>query len=171
VASDRVYIPEVIEPDEKLPADLVALRKFSVLLDEAVRIPGTRRRVGLDAALGLLPGVGDVVSAAMSAWIIAGALRHRVPMTKVLRMVWNVVLDLLIGAVPILGDFFDMLFEQNVANMQLLMQHRNRRLPPRRTSEIAAASIAILIVLMLVAVGIIAAGVSAALWIASLRNT
>ena len=69
------------------------------------------------------------------------------------------------------GDFFDMLFEQNVANMQLLMQHRNRRLPPRRTSEIAAASIAILIVLMIVAIGIIAAGVSAALWSASLRNS
>ena len=171
MASDKVYIPEVIEPDEKLPADLVALRKFSILLDEAVRIPGTRKRVGLDAALGLLPGVGDVVSAAMSAWIITGALRHRVPMRKVLRMVWNVILDLLVGAVPVLGDFFDMLFEQNVANMQLLMQHRNRRLPPRRTSEIAAASIAILIVLMLVAIGIIAAGVSAALWIASLRNT
>jgi hypothetical protein len=76
---DKVHIPEVIEPDEKLPADLVALRKFAFYMDEAFTIPGTRIRLGVDALLGLMPGVGDIIGAMLSTWIIAGALRHRVP--------------------------------------------------------------------------------------------
>ena len=63
----KVHIPEVIEPDEKLPADLVALRKFSILMDEAVGIPGTKFRFGLDPLLSLVPGIGDVISALLSA--------------------------------------------------------------------------------------------------------
>src|SRR5450631_3357103 len=69
-----LFIPEVIEPDEKLPADLVALRRFAYLMDEAVPIPGTRKRVGLDAGLSLIPGVGEIIGALLSAWIIVGAL-------------------------------------------------------------------------------------------------
>ena len=67
-----LFIPEVIEPDEKLPPDLVALRKFAYLMDEAVAIPGTRRRVGLDAGLSLIPGVGEIAGGVLSAWIIVG---------------------------------------------------------------------------------------------------
>src|SRR5689334_237935 len=101
MAAEKVHIPEVIEPDEKLPADLVALRKFSVLMDEAVGVPGTRFRFGLDPLLGLVPGVGDVISALLSAWIVAGALRHRVPMLKIARMVVNILVDLIIGEIPV----------------------------------------------------------------------
>src|SRR5437762_337645 len=78
MARETPIIPEVVEPDEKLPRDLVALRKFAYLMDEAVRIPGTGRGIGLDAALGFIPGIGDVIGALLSVWIIIGALRHRV---------------------------------------------------------------------------------------------
>lgn len=166
---EKVYIPEVLEPDEKLPPDLVALRRFAVLMDEAIPIPGTKRRVGLDAGIGLIPGVGDVISGLMSAWIIAGALRHRVPASKIVRMVFNVLLDILLGAVPLIGDVFDFVFEQNVMNMRLLMQHRNRRLPPRSTGQITAALTLVAAVIVGFALTMAAALVFVVVWITQQR--
>src|SRR5512143_2382451 len=99
-------VPEVVD-DRTLPADLQALVRLARLLDQALPIPGTSRRVGLDPILGLIPGLGDVVSAALSLAIVHGALRHRVPGRKVARMVWNVLLDAVAGSVPVLGDLFD----------------------------------------------------------------
>src|SRR5438128_3132287 len=96
-----VHIPEVIEPDEKLPPDLVALRRFAVLMDEAVAIPGTRKRIGLDAAVGFIPGVGDIIGGIMSALIVVAALRHRVPVRKIGRMIVNILIDVFIGEIPI----------------------------------------------------------------------
>jgi hypothetical protein len=169
MAGETVHIPEVFEPDEKLPADLVALRKFSVLMDEAVGVPGTRMRFGLDAALGLIPGVGDVIGAVLSAWIVAGALRHRVPMRKIFRMVANILVDLILGSFPILGDIFDFTFSENVMNMRILMQYRNRQLPPRKGSEVAA--VVALIVTLILLIGILSLGavIAALLWIAAQR--
>src|SRR5205809_2440730 len=115
-----VFIPEVIESDERLPPDLVALRKFAYLMDEAVAIPGTKRRVGLDAGLSLIPGVGEIIGALLSAWIIVGALRHRVPFPRIFRMVIYVLLDMSIGSIPIAGTIFDWLFEENVINLNAL---------------------------------------------------
>ena len=165
-----IHIPEVIEPDESLPPDLLALRKFAKLMDNAVRIPGLRKGVGLDAALGLIPGAGDVVSAGMSVWVISGALRHRVPLPKVMRMIWNVMADLMFGAVPLAGDVFDIFFAQNERNMKILMAHRNRKLPPRRTSEIAAAATLIAIFVIGFALLIGAVVVAIVLWLITLRN-
>jgi hypothetical protein len=171
MAREKVYIPEVLEPDEKLPPDLVALRRFAVLMDEALPIPGTKRRVGLDAGLGLIPGVGDIVAGLLSAWIIAGALRHRVPLPKIARMVFNVLFDLLLGAVPVLGDVFDFVFEQNVMNMRILMNHRNRQLPPRSTAEIAAAITVITLLILIAALTLTAGLVAAVVWITQQRLT
>jgi len=148
MADGKVFIPEVYEPDEKLPADLVAMRRFARLMDEAVGIPGTRLRFGADAALGLIPGVGDIIGGILSTWIVLGALRHRVPTRKVLRMIVNVLVDVGIGEVPVIGDIFDFLFEENVMNMQLLLRHRDRTRPPRRFHEIAAAATLTVVVIM-----------------------
>ena len=165
-----IHVPEVIDPDESLPPDLLALRKFAKLMDNAVRIPGLKKGVGLDAALGLIPGAGDVISAGMSVWVISGALRHRVPLPKVLRMIWNVMADLMFGAVPLAGDVFDIFFAQNERNMKILMQHRNRKLPPRRTSEVAAAVTLIAIIVIGFALLIGAVVVAVALWLITQRN-
>ena len=144
----RVIIPEVVEADEEIPRDLVALRRFAVLMDAAVPIPGTRRRVGLDAAIGLVPGLGDAVGAALSAWVVVGALRHRVPMPRVLRMVWNILIDVALGSIPILGDIFDLFFEENIANVEILIRARDRSQPPRtlgRIAIVAAAAVALIV--------------------------
>ena len=169
MAGNRVHTPEVLGREETLPPDLMALRRFARLLDEAIPIPGTKRRVGLDAGLGLIPGVGDVVSGLMSSWIIMGALRHRVPTRKVMRMVVNVLVDLAVGAFPLLGDFFDFMFEQNVMNMRLLMEHRNTSLPPRSTAEIMAAATLVVIIIVGFALCMLGVTVALVIWIARLR--
>ena len=165
-----VHIPEVIEPDEKLPADLVALRKFSILMDEAVGIPGTKFRFGLDPLLSLIPGIGDVISALLSAWIVAGALRHRVPMRKICLMVFNILLDMTVGEIPLLGNLFDVVFEENMINMRILMRHRNRQLPPRKLSEVAGTVAVIVLVIIVVGILAVAALIAGVIWIAAQRN-
>lgn len=164
-----IHVPEVIEADEKLPPDLVALRRFAYLMDEAVPIPGTKRRFGLDAGVGLIPGVGDIIGGVMSAWIVVGALRHRVPMRVIFRMVLNIVVDLVIGAVPLLGDVFDFLFEENMMNLQLLMRHRDRRRPPRSLAEVGGVAFLIVLIIFLIALGAAIAGIALILWLAGQR--
>jgi hypothetical protein len=166
---DRVFIPEVIDPDDKLPPDLLLLRRFSDLMDRAVAIPGTSQRVGFDAAAGLIPGVGDVVTGAMSAWIIVTAVRHRVPARKIFRMFVHLLVDLVVGAIPLLGDVFDVFHKQNVMNMRILLDHRNRQLPPRRKREVIGAAIVVIIVVSMMAIGAIVAAVAAIFWLAEQR--
>lgn len=170
MASEKVHTPEVIEPDEKLPQDLVALRNFARLMDEAFPIPGTNIRVGLDALIGLVPGIGDVVGGVMSTWIIVGALRHRVPARIILRMILNVVIDLLFGAVPVAGDVFDFLFEENMRNMRLLELHRDRRRPPRPMSQIALVAAAIVGFIICVAILMVAGLVALVVWLIAQRT-
>lgn len=168
VASEKVHIPEVIEPDEKLPRDLVALRRFAHLMDAAFAVPGTRMRVGLDAIVGLIPGIGDIVGAVMSAWIIVGGVRHRVPGRVVLRMILNVVIDLLFGAVPVAGDVFDFLFEENVKNMRLLEKHRDRRRPPRSAAHMVFFAFLVIALIFVMALLIVVGVIALAVWL--LRN-
>ena len=167
--SEKIHIPEVIEPDEKLPKDLVALRRFAFLMDEAFTLPGTRIRVGIDALLGLIPGIGDVIGGVMSTWIVAGALRHRVPGRIIMRMIFNIAVDLLFGAVPVAGDVFDFLFEENVKNMRLLEKHRDRRRPPRSTAAIAFVAIMVLLLILLLSISMVAGVVALGLWIIGQR--
>jgi hypothetical protein len=168
--TDKVHIPEVIEPDSALPRDLVTLRKFAFLMDQAFPIPGTNIRVGLDAVLGLIPGIGDVIGAMLSTWIIAGALRHRVPARVIVRMVLNVAIDLVFGAVPVAGDVFDFLYEENMKNMRLLEKYRDRRRPPRSASQIAFTLGAIITFLVLFALVLFAGVIALVMWLIGSRS-
>jgi hypothetical protein len=99
------------------PAQVEHLRALSRLLDNAFVIPGTRYRFGLDALIGLVPGLGDAVSAVFSSYLVLQAARLGAPRSVVSRMIANIALDTLVGWVPILGDLFDVAWKSNVRNM------------------------------------------------------
>ena len=99
------------------------LESLSRLLDVAYRVPGTKIRFGVDALLGLLPGVGDVASAALSSYLIYEAYRLGAPRRALALMVGNVAIDTMIGAVPLVGDAVDVFWRANVRNMQILRSH------------------------------------------------
>ena len=106
--------PEVIEP---------GLERLAWLMDRAIRIPGTNFQVGLDAILGLLPVGGDLltglVQAGLALYIIG---RYNVPRPVAARMAANVLLDIGLGSIPVVGDLFDAFFKANTRNLQLLQQ-------------------------------------------------
>ncbi|HEY0444336.1 MAG TPA: DUF4112 domain-containing protein [Candidatus Limnocylindrales bacterium] len=93
------------------------------LLDDVVTIPGTHHRIGADAVVGLIPGIGDIASAAVGMWVIVEAARFRLPQIVLARMVLNTVVDLVVGSVPILGDLFDVVFKSNTRNVELFRRH------------------------------------------------
>lgn len=99
------------------------LRKLSRLLDNAIAIPGTTFRIGLDPILGLLPGAGDFLGTALSAYIVIEAARLGIPRAALGKMVFNIVLESLVGAVPVVGDWFDFAWKANVKNIELLEAH------------------------------------------------
>ena len=92
-------------------------------LDELVSVPGTPIRVGLDPVIGLIPVVGDAVAAAVGLWVIGEAARFGIPRIVLGRMAVNLVVDLVIGAIPLLGDLFDFAFRSNSANLELFRRH------------------------------------------------
>ena len=93
------------------------------LMDSAFLIPGLNRRVGLDAVLGLVPGVGDALSAALASYIIWEARQLGLPRWKIARMIGNVAADTAIGAIPFAGDVFDVFFKANERNLRIIHEH------------------------------------------------
>ena len=89
-------------------------------MDGLFRIPGTGWRIGLDALVGLIPGVGDFATTAVSFYILAAGVRYRVPKVTLLRMAANVGVDYLFGAIPVVGDLFDAAWKSNQMNVELL---------------------------------------------------
>jgi hypothetical protein len=92
-------------------------------LDSAVRLPGTNVVMGLDALLGLVPVVGDAISAAIASYIIWEARRLGAPRWLIARMAMNTTFDTLVGSIPIVGDVFDVAYKSNLKNIALLKRH------------------------------------------------
>ncbi len=92
-------------------------------MDTSFSIPGTPIRFGWDSLLGLIPGVGDVVTAATGGWIIREAHQSGAPSGVMAKMIGNVAVDMVVGVVPLLGDLFDLYWKANVRNARLLEKH------------------------------------------------
>jgi hypothetical protein len=101
-------------------ARLAHLRELSRLFDSSIRVPGTDYRIGLDPILGLLPVLGDVPGATVSAYIVAEAAAMGVPRETLARMGVNLVVDATVGSLPVVGDLFDAVWKANDRNVALL---------------------------------------------------
>jgi hypothetical protein len=110
------------------------VRVLSDLLDNALRIPGTEIRVGLDPMIGLIPGFGDLAGGIASAYIMLEAARAGASSSLLLRMLGNVAMDSLLGAIPVAGDLFDFAWKSNARNVRLLERHVAAPLETRRAS-------------------------------------
>jgi hypothetical protein len=104
-------------------AALARIQGLAKLMDSAVAIPGTDIRLGLDAAIGLVPVLGDLVSQAISSYIIWEARRLGVSRWTMARMISNTAIDAVVGMVPLVGDAFDVAFRANIKNLRLLEAH------------------------------------------------
>jgi len=109
------------------------LRALSRTLDTAITIPGTSYRIGLDPIIGLIPSFGDYIGAGLSAYIILEAAQLGTPQPILYRMVINVILETIIGAIPIVGDLFDAAWKANIKNMKLLEAYLRS---PHRTEQV-----------------------------------
>jgi hypothetical protein len=115
----------VVEPSrhERFAAFERRYAAVSRVLDDLVAIPGTKQRIGLDPVIGLIPWIGDLVSATVGFWLIAEAARFRIPSVVLARMVLNTFVDLAVGAIPVLGDLFDVVSRSNRRNLELFRRH------------------------------------------------
>jgi hypothetical protein len=143
----------MIEPEVKAPT-LKRLRQISWLLDNVITIPGTKVGVGLDPILGFIPIGGDFLGVMFSSYIILEAARLGVSRETLGKMVGNVIIDGLVGAIPLLGDFFDFTWKANVYNIKLLEEYL--KFPSQRKSADKLFIFAVLAGLLLLAIVLVA---------------
>ncbi len=126
---DTAIVPECVDRETLRDAErdagksLRRLSRLAGLLDDRYRIPGTNVRFGLDAIVGLVPGVGDLAGAALSGYIVLEGRRLGVPKRVLLKMLKNVAVDAALGAVPVIGDLADIQWKANRKNVHLLIDH------------------------------------------------
>jgi Domain of unknown function (DUF4112) len=114
-----------IDADDRVRS-LARLKRLARIMDSALAIPGTRIRFGADSALGLIPGAGDAIGLGLSAYALIEAMRLGAPSRLIARMIGNVAIDTSLGAIPVAGDIFDLLFKSNARNLKLLLDHFER---------------------------------------------
>jgi len=97
---------------------LIAVRKITKLLETKFSI--WKFKFGIDPILGLLPGIGDIISAVLSFYIVFVAILHKIPLLKIVGMIFNILFDLIIGSIPLIGDVLDFVIKPNVKNLAIL---------------------------------------------------
>ncbi len=157
-----VFEPEIIPPRRSSSARGLTnenLDQLARVLDDVFQVPGTSIRFGLDALIGLIPGVGDFITGAASFLIIFAAWERGLPRVTLARMVANVAIDSLVGSMPMVGDLFDAAWKSNRKNYNLLL--RAEQLPGRK----AAAGDWFFLILLLMAITALAAVPIVILWL------
>ena len=144
------------------------LRAISRLLDDAFLVPGTGFRVGIDPLLGLVPVVGDLTTLSMSFYILITAAKLQVPKATLYRMGLNVIIDYIVGSIPLLGNVFDFFWKANTKNMELLERARVA-LPAERRKQSFTDGLfvaGLFAVLIAVVIGSLTVAIMIASWIA-----
>lgn len=123
-------------------------------MDNSIRLP-TGHRIGVDGLIGLIPGVGDVLGAIVSSYFLMQATRFKVPGTVLARMLLNIVVETVLGAIPVLGDLFDLAYKANARNYRLLENYLDAPDPVRNKSTllVGASLLAVIVVVGLALFG------------------
>jgi hypothetical protein len=152
---------EVLPPEEKQKRhDLEPLFKWlALIMDEFVRLPGTRFRFGLDPLIGLLPGIGDTGCTIISAMALIAAARRGLPKVLLARMSLNILINEAVGIIPIVGDAFSFWFKSNARNYELLKRHTAA---PRRSSGSDWIFVALVLVTLMI---ILAVSIALSFWL------
>jgi hypothetical protein len=137
-----------------------SLERLSWLMDDLIRVPGLDWRFGLDALVGLIPGFGDTATSLVSFYILASAVRYRVPKVTLLRMGLNIGIDYLVGSLPLVGDVFDAWWKSNQMNVELLSQRATVSASEARKGKLSDWLFVGLIILVLAGIAVGAAAVS-----------
>lgn len=137
-------------------AELRRLDTLAYWMDNSIPIPGTGRRVGLDALIGLVPGVGDAAGSVLSGYIVVEGARLGAPFPVLLRMVLNVGIEAVLGAVPFAGDVFDAWWKANDRNVRLLRRAVREPDAARRSSAAVLVTVVLLLLLVLGGAGVLA---------------
>jgi Domain of unknown function (DUF4112) len=148
------------EPHFSHAPRLKRLRQISNLLDSAISIPGTKQRIGLDPILGLIPGGGDTVSALLSGYIIVEAAQMGLPRKALTQMVMNLVVDTVVGSVPVLGDIFDVVSKANLRNLQIVESHAKAPAPSTKVDRLFIGLLIVGLILFALAIG----GITILVW-------
>jgi hypothetical protein len=131
--------PRRMDMDIPLGTDPVSVRRrveaMELVLERSFSLPGIRYPIGLDGVAGLVPVLGDIVTAALGLYIVWEARNLGLPKWKIARMAGNVLIDSAVGAVPVAGDVFDVFFRSNTRNLRILRKHLDKQHPQTRVIE------------------------------------
>lgn len=130
---DRTNIPGFGRDPASVRQRIEAMER---ILERSITIPGINRQVGLDAIGGLVPVFGDVMTAALGAWLVWEAKNLGLPKWKLWRMGGNVGFDMLLGFIPFVGDAADFLFRSNTRNLRIIRQHLDKHHPETRVIDL-----------------------------------
>ena len=137
-----------LKSQEQKVAHLRGLARF---LDDAIPLPGTNYRVGVEPIIGLVPGVGDFFGMTLSAYIILRAADLGVSKTTIVRMIINLAIDGVFGSLPIVGDLFDIVWKANLRNIAIVEAEILKNAPLKSSKVfVAGAAIALILVLILI---------------------
>lgn len=140
------------------------LDRLAWVLDNSIRVPGTRLRIGLDGFIGLIPGIGDLAGAAVSSYIVAQAARSGAPISLLLRMGLNVLVESVVGVVPVVGDLFDFGYKANARNVRLLRTHVDEPGAGRLQNRLVVGGAVLIIVVTIFAALILAIAIMRWAW-------
>jgi len=143
---------EVLPPEEKRKRQgLEPLFKWlAYIMDEVMRVPGTQFRFGLDPLIGLIPGIGDTSSALVSAFALVQAVRVGVPKVLLMRMALNILVNEVVGVVPVVGDAFSFWFKSNARNYEIIKTHRLGSSAPRKSDWLFVIGVLFVLVAVVV---------------------
>jgi hypothetical protein len=161
----RAYERQTLDQREQSVTIDESLEHLAWLMDDMIRIPGLGWRFGLDALVGLIPGFGDTATSLASFYILASAVRYRVPKITLLRMGLNIGIDYLVGSLPLVGDLFDAWWKSNQKNIALVRKRATVSAAEARSGKLSDWLFVGLIILLLAGLALAAAAVSVYLFV------